>query len=139
MATPEEAPQGTPPVQLREQPLTYAPWDFATHPIDTAPEQPQGWGPFSGPWMPVDYRDPSQSIDILWTQGDNSVNRSVSPGYDELSLFDDRSIALVFNSSAGVVLRDAAEDISLARTSTISNVVRSNRGFGRVMSALRGR
>lgn len=106
------------------QDLTYAPLPWDTHPIDLAPNQPQGWGPFSGPWMPFDFPDVSQTraggIDPYWTQGDNVAVVDYGPGYNELTLFDDHSNDWVANSSFGAVLAEAAEAVHEATASTIS-------------------
>jgi hypothetical protein len=123
------------PMPAHLEPLTYAALPWQTHPIDTAPDQPQGWGPMSGPWMPVQYQDPSQSIDCDWTQT-NNINTKTAPQYTYESLYDDPSLGNVNNQSWAVNAVDAAETMSHAATSTIANVVRSNTGMGRVLSAL---
>lgn len=115
------------------QPLTYQALDWATHPIDLAPSQPHGWGPFSGPWQPVDFRDPSRMISTAWT-GDNDL-ADFGPGYDELTLFHDGSLDSVDNRSFLSVLQDAAEAVHQATASTISQAPLST-GFRRMLGAL---
>lgn len=85
---------------LRLVNLSYAPLPWQTHPIDTTPDAPQGWGPFDGPWSPFDFPDLTTSmfgdgIDITYAQADNNVAVGV-PGV--LGLFLDNSTSLVNNS-----------------------------------------
>jgi hypothetical protein len=105
--------------------LRYAPLPWDTHPIDTAPDQPQGWGPFNGPYSPWDFIDPAT---FMGMSGINiGYNTDVyqtdhAPGYHDITVFEDRSTASVNN-----VLVKAANDGSpqmtpgVTYTSTIAN------------------
>lgn len=86
---------------LRE--LEYAPLPWQTHPIDTAPSQSQGWGPFHGPYSPWDFDSAKDvmtggwGLDITWDLGDNAV--TYAPPYAVTTLMQDRSVDLVSNQS----------------------------------------
>jgi hypothetical protein len=74
--------------------ITYAPFPWETHPIDTVPTQQQGWGPFWGPWQQVDFADPQAAIDLGYS-GSNAV--TYGPGYADITIFKDPSTSLVNN------------------------------------------
>lgn len=106
-------------------PLTYEALPWRTHAIDIA-HGPQGWGPFTGPWMPMDFQSPAtmmgggSGINQSWTQGDNSLDHA--PGYDVETVFPDRSGSLVNNVLQK--LTGAANNVASKDTlysSTISN------------------
>lgn len=105
--------------------LTYAPLDWATHPIDTNPSQQQGWGPFTGaPYTPFDYADKAMSlggsgINIYWTQGNNQVLLA-APGASNVSqVYTDNSTSFVNNTNDIVSM--AKKALTGSNTSTISN------------------
>lgn len=112
--------------------LTYAPFDWATHPIDTTPQQNQGWGPFSGaPYTPFDYPDKAMSmgganpvngmagINQYWTQGSNA-EEFAPPGAANVSqIYTDNSTSFVNNMNDIVSLAQKA--LTGGNTSTISN------------------
>lgn len=82
--------------------LTYAPLDFATHPIDQAFGS-QGWGPMDGPYSPFNYPSPvtalfGDGINITWFQGDNASTTYQPPAWDVYTVFEDPSQSLVNNS-----------------------------------------
>lgn len=111
--------------------LTYAPMDWATHPIDTTPQQQQGWGPFEGaPYTPFDYPDKSMSmaqgadgvggINILWTQGSNE-QEFAAPGASNVSqVYTDNSTSFVNNTNDIVSMAKKALG-TVGNTSTIGN------------------
>lgn len=129
---PDAPDQGTP---TYLQPLTYAPLPWNTHPIDTTPDAPQGWGPYNGPWSPQDFGSPAMAVNIYWTQGDNDLAGQLAPGYDELTLYQDNSLDMVNNAPFLGGLVPAVEAAALSATSTISNVV-SKSALGRFRSAV---
>lgn len=102
-------------------PLTYYPLPLRTHTNDWV-TQPQGWGPFAGPWNPDQFADPAACISIQWVPFDATpqiVNHA--PGYDDVTVFRDPSLSGVNNQSFVSAIRDALSDASERVTSTISN------------------
>jgi len=75
--------------------LAYAPLPWDTHPIDLA-FGPQGWGPFAGPYTPLDFRDVAGSIGISGISNGYNLNAFNSadhgPGYHDITLFHDPSL-----------------------------------------------
>lgn len=116
--------------ELKE--LTYAPLPWDTHPIDLV-EQPQGWGPFNGPWTPWDFLDPAASISDGY-DGDNEWQ--FAPPADILTVFGDRSLDLVGNTSYDVMAEQVQSQQEQSYTSTIANVV-PNPNRGNFLKALR--
>lgn len=89
------------PLEIRH--LQYAPLPWQTHPIDLASGS-QGWGPFQGPWQPVDFASPAMAmgnggIDITYNKGDNRLR--LSPPYQVATVFRDNATSFVNNSSSG--------------------------------------
>ena len=104
--------------------LRFAPLDWQTHPIDTAPDQPQGWGPFDGPYTPKDYIDPvsfmgMSGINIGYT--DDAYRIDHGPGYHDITVFPDRSTSSVNNVLTGA--RNNESPPPGVYTSTIANTV----------------
>ena len=99
-------------------PLRYAPMPWETHPIDMA-YGPQGWGPFHGPWTPQDFWSPYWGIDDTWMKGDNAIY--FSPGYGNLTVYEDSSIDFVNNSSALVALERQASAIAQSFGNTMAS------------------
>lgn len=99
-------------------PLRYAPMPWETHPIDMA-YGPQGWGPFHGPWTPQDFWSPYWGIDDTWLKGDNAI--FFSPGYGNLTVYEDSSIDFVNNSSYLVALERQATAISQSFGNTMAS------------------
>lgn len=102
------------PTQLRQ--VAYHPLPFLTHPIDTVTGR-QGWGPFAGPWQPVQFADPTQNISVAYS-GSNTWR--YGPGYDNTTLFEDRSLASTNNSSLWPAIRDLLGNAQRGSSSTAS-------------------
>lgn len=103
-------------------PLTFAPLPFATHPIDTA-NQPQGFGPFSGPWQPEDYRGAKDvsaggELNITWYATSASSPMTVAPS-TVLTIAQDRSLQSARNANPPM------QTVGEGRTSTFGNAGRS--------------
>ena len=105
-------------------PTTYAPLDWRTHPIDTV-QGPQGWGPFRGAWSPVDFASSATSvsggsgINQTWLSGDNVA--LTAPDYTLMTVFPDRSGALVNNTLQQAVGAANGQVEGKIYSSTISN------------------
>jgi hypothetical protein len=99
-------------------PLTYSPLPWNTHPIDIS-NGPNGWGPFHGPWTPQDFWSPYWGIDATWLHGDNAI--FFSPGYGNLTVYEDSSIDFVANTSALVELQRQVESMSQSFANTMAN------------------
>lgn len=96
------------PMELRN--LTYGALPWQTHPIDLASGS-QGWGPFAGPWQPVDFASPAMSmgaggIDITWNKGDNRIR--VAPPYQVATYYRDNATSLVNNRGPQPVFQPSA-------------------------------
>lgn len=121
---------------MRENPvlrqLTYAPLPYETHPIDLY-DGPQGWGPFNGPWTPWDFLDPSASVSDGY-DGDNEWR--FAPPYELLTVFGDRSIDFVNNTSYDVNAQQMMAQEEQSYTSTIANVI-PNPNRGNFLKALK--
>lgn len=88
------------PLEIRH--LTYSALPWQTHPIDIASGS-QGWGPFKGPWTPLDFASPAMAmgnggIDITYNSGDNRVR--LSPPYQVATIYRDNATSFV-NNRAG--------------------------------------
>lgn len=127
-------------------PLTYEALPWRTHAIDIA-HGPQGWGPFRGPWTPLDFQTPAtmlgggSGINQYWTQGDNSLDHA--PGYAVETVFPDRSGSLVNNVLAKLTGSENGVDDGKSYSSTISNGTITGTGtsasfMNRLRSALGG-
>jgi hypothetical protein len=112
------------PVTLKKLTFSAMPWE--THPIDLV-SQPQGWGPFRGPWQGEEssFINPAAYIDIGYGQSDNTWR--FGPGYGKGTLFMDRSGQLVNNASPLAVLQ-AAFAGAASSTATIGNGVIPGQG-----------
>jgi hypothetical protein len=99
-------------------PLRYAPMPWETHPIDTS-NGPNGWGPFQGPWTPQDFWSPYWGIDATWLLGDNAIY--FSPGYGNLTVYEDSSIDFVANSSYLVDLERGVQNYAQSFANTMAN------------------
>lgn len=105
--------------------LRYAALDWQTHPIDTAPDQPQGWGPFDGPYTPKDYIDPvnfmgMSGINIGYNTEPTMVDHA--PGYHDITVFPDKSTASVNNILVNAQNNETQRP-GVSYTSTISNTL----------------
>lgn len=119
------------------RPLTFAPFPFQTHPIDTY-DGPQGWGPFYGPWTPWDFHDPAAQIAYTYGHGESN-DWEFAPPYEITTLFQDRSLEWVFNTSYDVEAQNAEAEAEIQYTSTISNQVPAPGSFiNRLRGILRG-
>lgn len=103
--------------------LTYAPLDYATHPIDTAPFQEHGWGPFEGAYTPWDFASAKDimggvlGIDITYDFGDNRTLPAVP--FNVMTIMQDKSLSFVDNEGfVATLLRQSGQRSSNA---TISN------------------
>ena len=105
-----------PPEVLRQ--LTYAPMAWETHPIDNA-YGPNGWGPFHGPWTPQDFWSPFWGIDATWMSGDNAI--WFSPGYGNLTVYEDSSLDFVANHSLMVDLERGVQNVAQSFANTMAN------------------
>lgn len=100
------------------KPLRFAAMPWETHPIDMA-YGPQGWGPFHGPWTPQDFISPYWGIDATWLKGDNAI--FFSPGYGNLTVYEDSSIDFVANSSYLVTLERQAANVAQSFGNSMAN------------------
>lgn len=105
--------------------LRYAPLDWQTHPIDTAPDQPQGWGPFDGPYSPRDYLSPATQMGMSGINIGYTADRYLidhAPGYHDITVFPDRSTASVNNVLVNAE-NNATRAVGSVYSSTISNTI----------------
>lgn len=95
---------GAPPMEVVAG-LSFEPFPLQTHTNDVV-HGPQGWGPFRGPWTPLDFPSLAMTmgggsgIDITYDKGNNDWR--VGPtgsGQGGISLFRDRATNSVANSA----------------------------------------
>lgn len=118
------------PTQLEQ--VAYGSLPFYTHPIDTVTGR-QGWGPFAGAWQPVQFIDPAQNISVAWT---GTVKDRFGPGYDNTTLFEDRSLSSADNTSMWAALRDLLGQAQRGSSSTASQSAQVSASSNRLRALL---
>ncbi len=128
------------PLQMTNQPvlreLTYGSLDWVTHPIDLY-DGPQGWGPFNGPWTPIDFADPAADISYMYGSGESN-DWEFAPPYDVISVFADHSLDFAWNTSYDVAAERAAKERAQEYNSTIANVSAPPTMLSRLRYVLQG-
>lgn len=113
--------------------LEYQSLPYITHPIDIVIGH-QGWGPFNGPWSPIDFFDPAADISIGYGAASNAWQ--FTPRYT-YSIFGDPSLDYVDNAAALNAVSRGSE--VYGQSSTIGNVLGQSSSAGllaRIRSAL---
>ena len=130
-------------MSVRPASLTYAPLPYDTHPIDTTPSQQQGYGPFTGPYTPLDFRDVAGSIGLSGIS--NGYNLAVfnladhGPGYHDITLFSDPSLDRV-NAVLTKLNNDGNKQPGMSYSNTIANgVVPTQSGATAAITSLKSR
>lgn len=128
-------------MEVVQRHITYAPFDWATHPIDTV-QQSQGWGPMAFPYTPINFESAKDSqtggsgLDITWFKGDNTTDRA--PTYAVLTLMNDKSLSLVNNQGffTGLIGAGGASNTTSTigqaddvQTSGVANTPKGAAGF----------
>ncbi len=98
--------------------LTYEELPYDSHPIDIA-HGSQGWGPFRGPYTPLNFDSVFDPIDIGYEHGDNRIR--IGPGYQDLTVFMDPSQDRVSNASFLATIQQAAAQEGGGYSNTIAN------------------
>ena len=101
--------------------LTFGSLPYDTHPIDTY-DGPQGFGPFWGPWTPIDFADPAASVAYMYGHGESN-DWEFAPDYDIITVFSDHSLDFAWNTSYDVGAMNAQDEAQQSYNSTIANVV----------------
>ena len=122
--------------------LYYEPLPYDTHPIDLAYGE-QGWGPFKGPYTPLDFLDVANHIGLSGLNiGYNLAAFNAAdhgPGYHDITLFSDTSLDRV-NATLTKLANDESTQANQRYSNTISNGYTAPKsGAQATASALRSR